>query len=295
VSGYVEAIEVQVSTKVGGVIEELLFTEGDRVAAAQVLARLDTTDIKLALAAATAERQEDEADLRLLLAGSRREEVAEAQAEVKRAESNLAGARQDLDRTAALATSGLETEERLDGARVRHDMALSSLEAARERLRKLETGSRQEEIDAARAAVATAEARKAQLEQQLADAEIVSPVDGIVTEKLMEGGELASRGSGIAIVTHLSEPWLNVFVAEPDLARIRIGQEAQVTTDDGQSRTGRVIFIASKAEFTPKNVQTRDERVKLVYKMKIGLENQDGMFKPGMPAEARLQPAAAAE
>ena len=292
VSGYVEAIDVRISTKVGGIIEELEFDEGHEVEAGQVLARLDDTDLALALATATAERQEEAADLQLLLAGTRVEEVAEAQAEVRRAETDLAGARQDLDRTQALVTSGLETDQNLDDARVRHDMAQSSLEAARERLRKLETGSRQEEIAAARAAVAAAEARMAQLEQQIEDAVIVSPVAGIVTEKLAEAGELAARGTGIAVVTHLSEPWLNVFVAEPDLARIRIGQEAEVTTDDGQSRTGRVIFIASQAEFTPKNVQTRDERVKLVYKVKIGLENQDGMFKPGMPAEARLPPAA---
>jgi HlyD family secretion protein len=93
------------------------------------------------------------------------------------------------------------------------------------------------------------------------------------------------------VITDLAEPWLTVYVPELDLGRLRIGQEAQVRTDDGQARRGRVTFIASKAEFTPKNVQTRDERVKLVYKLKIGLENQDGLFKPGMPAEARLEPA----
>ena len=295
VSGYVEAVDVRVSTKVGGILEDLTVLEGDRVEAGQILARLDSTDLELALAAAAAARTEDEAELRLLLAGARREEIAEARALVARAEADLLGARQDLDRLAQLAGSGLEAQEKLDGAQVRHDMAQSALAAARERLRKLEAGSRQEEIDAARAAVAAAEARMAQLEQQIADATIASPVAGIVTEKLSEAGELALPGSGIAIVTHLAEPWLNVFVAEPDLARIRIGQQAEVTTDDGQSRTGRVIFIASQAEFTPKNVQTRDERVKLVYKVKIGLDNEDGMFKPGMPAEARLQPAAATE
>ena len=77
-------------------------------------------------------------------------------------------------------------------------------------------------------------------------------------------------------------------MAEPDLARLRLGQEAEVTTDDGQARKGRVSFVASRAEFTPKNVQTRDERVKLVYRIKVALENADGLFKPGMPATARL-------
>ncbi len=96
------------------------------------------------------------------------------------------------------------------------------------------------------------------------------------------------------MITDLDDAWLTVYVGEPDLGRIRLGQEAEVVTDDGQTRKGKVTFIASKAEFTPKNVQTRDERVKLVYKVKIGLENKDGLFKPGMPAEARLRAADAA-
>jgi len=94
------------------------------------------------------------------------------------------------------------------------------------------------------------------------------------------------------VVTDLPNAWLNAYVAEPDLARLRLGQEAEVTTDDGQSRKGRVSFVASRAEFTPKNVQTRDERVKLVYRIKVALENADGLFKPGMPATAHLSPAA---
>ncbi len=113
-----------------------------------------------------------------------------------------------------------------------------------------------------------------------------------MTEKLAEAGELLSRGGGIVVVTDLASAWLNVYVPEPDLARLRLGQEARVTTDDGQTRGGRVSFVASRAEFTPKNVQTRDERVKLVYKVKIALDNADGLFKPGMPARGAAAAAA---
>jgi HlyD family secretion protein len=91
-----------------------------------------------------------------------------------------------------------------------------------------------------------------------------------------------------AVVTDLATPWLTVYVDEPDLDRLRLGQEAEVTTDGGETRRGRISYIASAAEFTPRNVQTRDERVKLVFKVKIALPNEDGLFKPGMPAEARL-------
>jgi HlyD family secretion protein len=95
------------------------------------------------------------------------------------------------------------------------------------------------------------------------------------------------------VVTDLADAWLTVYVTEPDLGRLRLGQHAEVRTDDGQTRGGTLSFIASQAEFTPKNVQTRDERVKLVYKVKVGLDNADGLFKPGMPAEARLRVAEA--
>jgi HlyD family secretion protein len=166
-----------------------------------------------------------------------------------------------------------------------------ALDAARERLKRLEAGFRREEKDAARARLDGADARIAQLEQQLRDATIASPVAGVVTGKLAEKGELAARGTGIVVVTDLPSAWLNAYVAAPELARLRLGQEAEVVTDDGQLRRGRVSFVSSRAEFTPKNVQTRDERVKLVYRIKVALENGDGLFKPGMPATARLQPA----
>jgi HlyD family secretion protein len=97
-------------------------------------------------------------------------------------------------------------------------------------------------------------------------------------------------GGGIALVTDLAGAWLNVYVGEPHLGAIRIGQEVEVRTDDGQVRKGQISFVASEAEFTPKNVQTQDERVKLVYRVKIRLFNDDQLFKPGMPAEARILP-----
>ena len=291
-SGHVEATEVLVSTKVAGAIESLAVDEGHAVAAGQEVARIDTTDTRLALDAARADRSLAEAELRLRLAGSRVEDVREAQAQVARAEADLAGAQKDLDRMEGLLAAGSGTTKARDDARTRRDVARSGKDAAQERLRRLEAGFRPEEKDAARARRDAADARIAQLEQQLKDALIVSPAKGVVTQKLAEKGELAARGTAIFAVTDLESAWLNAYVAEPDLARLRLGQEAEVVTDDGQVRKGRVSFVASRAEFTPKNVQTRDERVKLVYRIKVALENGDSLFKPGMPATARLRPAA---
>jgi membrane fusion protein YbhG len=290
VSGHVEATEVRVSTKVGGTLEALAFDEGDSMTRGQELARIDTVDLRLALDAARAERAQASAGLRLLLAGARAEDIEEAKAQVARAEADLDGAARELERMEGLLQSGSGTTKSRDDALTRRDLARASVDAAQERLRKLQAGSRPEEIDAARARVAASEARIAQLEQQIRDATIVSPVDGIVSEKLAERGELLGPGGGIALVTDLSGAWLTVYLGEPSLGRIRIGQSVEVRTDDGQVRKGEISFVASEAEFTPKNVQTQDERVKLVFRVKIRLFNDDHLFKPGMPAEARIEP-----
>jgi HlyD family secretion protein len=292
-SGHVEATQVRISAKTPGTLTALRVDEGDRVAAGQPLAEVDTVDVRLALDAARAERLQADAELRLKVAGSRQEDIAEARAQVAHAEADLDAAEKDLVRMEGLLASGSGTQKASDDARSRAAASRAALTAARERARRIEAGSRPEEIDSARARVATVDARIAQLEQEVKDAAMVSPVAGIVTEKVAEQGELLSRGSAIVVVTDLADAWLTVYVAEPDLARIRLGQAAEVRTDDGQTRQGKVTFIASQAEFTPKNVQTRDERVKLVFKIKVGLPNQDGLFKPGMPAEARLTAAGA--
>jgi HlyD family secretion protein len=290
-SGHVEATDVRVSTKIGGRIESLPVKEGDRVKAGQDLAAVETTDVNLSLLQAKAERGQAAAELRLRLAGSRKEDIAELEDEIKGVEADLAGAQRDLDRMQALLDRGSGTTKSRDDARTRHDVLAARLAAMKQSLARLRSGSRPEEIDAARARLAATDARIAQLEQQLVDARVKSPLDGVVTEKIAEAGEILQAGSPLLVVTDLDSPWLTVYVAGPDLGRIRLGQEAEVVTDDGQSRKGKLTFIASQAEFTPKNVQTRDERIKLVYKVKVGLENRDGLFKPGMPAEARLHAA----
>ena len=294
-SGHVEATEVLLSTKVGGALEHLAVDEGSTVEAGQEIARIDTVDTRLALESAKAERALAQAELSLRLAGTRKEDILEAKAQLVKAEADLSGARRDLERMEGLLATGSGTTKARDDARTRHDVAAATVEAARERLRRMEAGFRKEEIAAARARRQATDAGIARLEQQLEDAVILSPVAGVVTQKISEQGELMAPGTGIVVVTDLASAWLNAYIPEPDLGRIRLGQEAEVITDDGQTRAGRVSFIASRAEFTPKNVQTRDERVKLVFRIKVALDNADGLFKPGMPAEARLEPTSAAQ
>ena len=287
-SGHIEAIDVRVTSKVRGRLLQRPVDEGDPVKAGQQVGIVDTIDAELALREAMAQRDQADAALRLRIAGSRREDIAELAAREASVAADLAGAEKELKRQETLVTEGVTTAKTKDDALARRDALAAQLESARQALARANAGSRSEEIDAARAAREAADARIAQIRQQIADATILSPIDGLVTEKIAEPGELLAAGAPILVITDLMRPWLTVYVAEPELGRIKVGAEAEVVTDGGEKRQGKVSFIASTAEFTPKNVQTRDERVKLVYRVKIGLENADGLFKPGMPAEARF-------
>jgi HlyD family secretion protein len=285
-SGHVEAIDVRILTKVRGRLLERPVDEGDAVTVGQRLAVVDTVDAELSLREAVAQRDQADAHLRLLIAGSRREDIAGLAATVESVSADLNGAEKELKRQETLVSEGVTTVKTRDDALARRDALKGQLETARQALDRAKAGNRVQEIEAARAAREVMEARIAQLKQQIADATILSPVAGLVTEKIAEPGELLAAGAPVVVVTDLAKTWLTVYVAEPDLGKIKLGGPAEVVTDGGEKRSGKVIFIASQAEFTPKNVQTRDERVKLVYRVKVGLENADGLFKPGMPAEA---------
>ena len=287
-SGHVEATEVRLAAKVGGRLEMFDLEEGDLLQVGQVVARFEVVDLELRLRRAEAERDLAAAELRLAIEGPRKEEIAEARANVAGAEADLASAERDLVRMTALLERGSGTEKARDDATVRRDLAAARLEAAREAHKRLERGSRKEEIAATRARLAGAEAVVAQLRQNLEDSTVPSPVAGTVTAKLVEPGEIVSAGAPLAVVADIAHAWVSVYVPGPDLPRVRLGQKARVTADDGHEGSGTVRFIASEAEFTPKNVQTRDERAKLVYKVKVFLDNQDGGFKPGMPADVEI-------
>ena len=127
------------------------------------------------------------------------------------------------------------------------------------------------------------------LYQQIRDAVVVSPLQGVVTESLVEQGEIVPPGTVLAVVTDLQDIWLTAYVGSRDLGKLRLGQEATVVTDDEQERSGTLSWMSPRSEFTPKNVQTRDERERLVYEIRIRLPNEDGLFKTGMPGAAHLQ------
>jgi HlyD family secretion protein len=309
-SGNVEATEVQISSQVGGRLVELKVAEGDRVEIGQTIAQLDTTDVLLVLRRAAADRDMAAAQLALLLAGSRQEDIRQAEAQVKSAEADTAGARDDLAaaetdlaRFETLLRSNSGTQKQRDDAAARRDLARSRLDAAQERvlaareaMTRLVRGARPEEITAARARLASAEAQIASLEQNVKDATVLSPVAGIVTQKLADAGEILAPRTPIVNIVDLDHAWANIYIDEPLIPRIRLGQPATVFTDaGGTGLAGTVTFISPKAEFTPRNVQTAEERSKLVYRIKVSVDNRLGILKQGMPVEADVPLAAVSQ
>ncbi len=303
VSGYVEATEVQLAAEVGGRLMTLNVAEGDRVEIGTVIAELDTADTVLALQRATAERQGADAQLRLLLAGARQEDIRQAEAQraaatadVDAARRELQAAERDLERFEALIAANSGAEKPRDDAATRRDVARQRVRAGEERARaaeevlaRLRAGARREEIDAARARVAAADAQIATLEKAVRDATVKSPVAGTVTQKLVDQGELIAPRAPLVVVADLDNVWANVYVDEPLVPRVTLGQAATLYTDaGGPGIEGKVTFISPKAEFTPRNVQTAEERSKLVYRIKVSVDNRAGVLKQGMPVEAEI-------
>jgi HlyD family secretion protein len=301
-SGYVEATEVRVSPEVGGRVVELKVAEGDRVEVGGLIARLDTSDTELAIRRSEADRDQAVAQLRLLEAGARPEEIRQAQAqsdsaeaEVGAAAAELQSAEADLQRFDALLAANAGSRKQRDDAKTRRDVAAARLAAARERARaaaeslaRVKSGARREEIAAARARIAAVDAQIASLRKSVADAVLTSPVAGIVTSKLIDAGEIVAPRTPIVIVTDLDHAWANVYVDEPMVPNLRLGQPLTLVTDAGHRLDGTITFISPKAEFTPRNVQTAEERSRLVYRIKVTTNNKEGILKTGMPIEAEL-------
>ena len=301
-SGYVEATDVRLAPEVGGRLLEVPVNEGDRVSAGDVVARIDTADAALSLRRAQAERDQAQAQLALLRAGSRPEDVRQAaaqaqaaQADVKAAQADADAAAADLQRFEDLLRANAGSVKQRDDAATRRDVAAARVRGAQDRaqaaadtLARLRAGARPQEIAAARARVAAVDAQIASVEKTLGDAVVKAPGAGIVTSKILHAGEMVAPRAPIVVITDLDHAWANVYVDEPVVPRLRLGQTVTLVTDAGQRLPGSITFISPKAEFTPRNVQTAAERSKLVYRIKVSADNREGVLKPGMPVEAEL-------
>lgn len=259
-----------------------------------------------------------QAQLDDLLAGSRRQEIEQARAAVRNATAVREWSERELARTRELYARDLVAFQEVDRARNAYDVAAANEASARERLALLEAGARKDEIEAARAelraakdrvrllragprpdAVVAARAQVAEARAALAlgqarlgEMRIHSPLTGLVLRKNLEVGEMANPGVSILTLMDPRDMWLRAYVSETEVGLIRIGQQALITVDAFPGRTfaGAISEIASEAEFTPKNVQTKKERVNLVFRVKMAIRDAEGVLKPGLPADAQLRP-----
>jgi HlyD family secretion protein len=354
VSGNIELTEVNISFKVPGKLVERRVDEGDRVTPGMLVARLDkeqllrqrdrasdavlSADSQLAqqstaidFQAETLEGQIQQrgaevnaANARLaeLLAGSRVQEKEQARDAVDRAQTEYGRSANDWKRAQELFKNEDISAADFDQYRTHYESAAAQLKTAQEQQAMVLEGPRKEDIDAARAQLATAQAvsrlaeaqrlelkrrrqelvqRQADLGQRQADLAVVrtqlddtdafSPVGGVVLVKSAEPGEVIAAGTTVLTVGDIDHPWVRAYIAEGDKGRVKLGDKAKVTTDSypGKIYWGRVSFISSEAEFTPKQIQTQEERAKLVYRVKIAVDNPKGELNSNMPADAEIE------
>jgi HlyD family secretion protein len=290
VSGNIETTEVNVGFKISGRIVSRFFEEGDWVDQGKVLAKLDDEDLRNRLEVARATLMSAQARLSKLLAGSRPEEIREAEAAVNQAKSDLENKRSHYERMKPLFERGVIPRDTLDNAEAAFKIAKAAFERAMETYLLVKEGPRKEDIDDARAQVEQTRATVKLNETQLGYTTLYSPISGVVLVKSGEIGEVVNPGTSIVTLADIENVWLKAYIPETDLSKIKWGQEVLVTTDlrPKKEYKGKISFISSQAEFTPKSIQTEKERVTLVYRIKVDIQNRDRELKPGMPADGKI-------
>jgi HlyD family secretion protein len=286
-SGNIEVTDAQLGFKTPGRVAERLLSEGQRVSAGQLVARLDDAEQKEELALRRAELAAAEAALAELEAGSRPQEIASAEAALHSAEAESERVRLDFVRQQGLRGKDVISDRDFETAQAQLKVAEAHVAEAAERLKLVKEGPRVETIRQARARVEQARAAVALAGTHLDNTKLVSPLTGVVLSHNIEPGEYVSPGTPVVTVADTAHPWVRAYVNQTDLGRVRLGQKVSVRTDTFPEKTyeGTIGFIASEAEFTPKTVQTQKERAKLVFRIKVDVANPRDEFKPGMPAD----------
>lgn len=276
-SGTIEGTDVNIGTEVAGKVKELRVDEGSRVGKGDTLALIDDTEYQIQLRQASANLASFESAYRLAVEGSRKEDILQA-------EAAYTAAKADYQRMKDLLASQTITQKQYDDVYARYVGAEQTYE-------KLKSGLRPEEINGARVKRDYAAAQVDLLRKKVRDCAILAPSAGTVTLRGVEPGELVTMGASLLRVTYLDKVKLTIYVSDADLGRVKLGQKAEVSIDSfdkAKPFEGDVVYISPTAEFTPKNVQTKEERTKLVFGVKIEIDNPEGALKPGLPADARI-------
>jgi len=289
-SGTIEATESVISSQISGKVLQILKDEGSQVRSGDTLVTIDHETLDLQLEQNEASREIAKSQLDLLIKGSRKEDIIQAEEGFNQATANFISAKSDMERMEKLIKSNSVTQKQYDDAVSRFDVTQAQLKGAKENFTKIKNIARPEEIFQAKANYEKSSAAVDVIKKSIRDCYIISPIDGFVVKKFIEIGETVSMMSSIEKVTDLSKVEVRIYVSETDLGKVKLGQKAELNIDSFKNKSfeGKVTFISPEAEFTPKNIQTKDERTKLVFAVKVEIPNHSFELKVGLPADVKI-------
>lgn len=287
--GNIEIRQVDLAFNAEGRVSAMDVQEGDKVKAGELLAALDDGTYANALALAQAKRDAAQAQLALLLAGSRYEDIDHARAALESARADLAHAKVSFTRQQGLAGRGATPQQTLDDARMALDSAQGSVDGAQAQLTELLNGPRKQDIDAARAQDQGAQAQVALAQTEEDHTKLYAPVDGIIMTRVIEPGTVVLPESVVYSMANTAETWVRAFAPEPMLPRVAPGTKVSISEDGGAKiYHGVVGYVSPVAEFTPKTVETPDLRTQLVYRLRVRVTDADASLRQGMPVTVTL-------
>lgn len=289
-AGTIESKEITISSKVVGEIQRIRFDEGNKVSKGDTLVIIDNESFSIQLKLAEANRIISELQLELLRKGARSEDIVQAEDLLKQAETNFRQSETDKNRMQELYDSKSISKKQLEDFIVKYEVTRAQFNSAKENLTKMRSLARPEEIKQAEAKYKQALANEELIRKNIRDSYVVSPIDGYIVKKYIEEGENVSTMSSLLKISDLSVVELMIYVSEEELGKVKLGQKAKISVDAFPDKTfdGAVTFISPEAEFTPKNIQTKDERTKLVFGVKIKVPNPNFELKTGMPADVTI-------
>jgi len=290
--GNVDIRQVDLAFNSSGRIAQMLAREGERVEQGQLLATLDDRRLRHVEAQAAAQADAQREVVAKLEAGSRPQEIAKARADAEAARVDAENAERSYRRARDLVAKHYVPEQQADDARAAARAAAARLKAAREALRLVELGPRKEDVQAAKAVLAADEAALAVVRRDLADTKLYAPSVGVVENRVLEPGDMASPQKPAYTLALVEPLWVRVYVPETDLGKLRPGSRAEVSTDShpGRSYRGWVGYVSPTAEFTPKSVETREVRSTLVYEVRVFVCAPADGLRLGMPATVSIAP-----
>ncbi|MFA6074839.1 MAG: efflux RND transporter periplasmic adaptor subunit [Negativicutes bacterium] len=290
-SGMIEVTRADITPKIGGYLRDLKIDRGDKVKAGQIVFYIERPDLSANLSAAKYAEQRARAQWEDLQSGPRSQEINEAAANVSALEVLYSQADSDLVRSEKLYTDGAIAAQTIEKARTQSSNAYSQLQAAKSRLALLRAGSRIDQITAAKKAMEQAEAQVQAAQSATDDMIVRAPVDGTVLTRNFEQGEYVAPGAAVATIGNTADCWLKVYIPSTEMGKIKIGQKCVVKIDSFPDKkfTGVINEIGQQAEFTPRQTITPSERANLVFYVKVKLDNSEGIFKAGMPADVLIK------